>query len=242
MNAIVKFTGAGKQFQGQWALREVDLELPAGEVSAIVGESGSGKSTLLQLINGVFQPDAGEVRVFDAPIPRSDTYRFRRRIGYAVQGAGLFPHLNVFDNVTLVARLEGWNADRLNARFGRLLQMVGLTADLCDRHPHELSGGQQQRVGLCRAFMMHPELLLLDEPFSAVDPLTRADIHQEFTAMQRLEATSAVMVTHDMGEAVKLASYLVIVHAGRILREGRTAEVMQNPGDPRVTRLFEGLA
>ena len=242
MSAIVKLKGAGKQFQGNWALREIDLELPRGEVSAIVGESGSGKSTLLQLINGVYQADAGEVRVFDAPIPRSDTYRFRRRIGYAVQGAGLFPHLNVFDNVTLVARLDGWSADELNARFKQLLQMVGLSADLRDRHPHELSGGQQQRVGLCRAFMMRPDLLLLDEPFSAVDPLTRADIHQEFTSMQRLEATSAVMVTHDMGEAVKLASYLVIVHAGRIVRKGQTAAVTQNPGDPRVARLFEGLA
>ena len=156
--------------------------------------------------------------------------------------AGLFLHLNVFDNVTLVARLDGWSADELNARFKQLLQMVGLSADLRDRHPHELSGGQQQRVGLCRAFMMRPDLLLLDEPFSAVDPLTRADIHREFASMQRLEATSAVMVTHDMGEAVKLASYLVIVHAGRIVRKGQTATVTQNPGDPRVARLFEGLA
>lgn len=242
MSAIVSFTATGKQFDGHWVLRDVDLELPAGEVSAVVGESGSGKSTLLQLINGVYHPDAGQVRVFDAPIPAAGTYRFRRRIGYAVQGAGLFPHLSVFDNTTLVARLEGWTADKLHARFEQLLQMVGLPMSVKERHPHELSGGQQQRVGLCRAFMMHPELLLLDEPFSAVDPLTRADIHREFAAMQQAEQTSAVMVTHDMGEAVKLASYLVIVHAGRIIRQGATAEVMKSPGDPQVARLFEGVS
>jgi len=138
MSAIVTFAGAGKQFDGHWVLRDVDLELPAGEVSAVVGESGSGKSTLLQLINGVYHPDAGQVRVFDAPIPVAETYRFRRRIGYAVQGAGLFPHLSIFDNMTLVARLEGWPPDKLHARFEQLLQMVGLPMSVKERHPHEL--------------------------------------------------------------------------------------------------------
>ena len=238
--ACVVFERVGKSFGAHRALVDVDLALPAGAVTAIVGESGSGKSTLLQLINAVYRPDQGRVEVFGAPPPSRDLARFRRRIGYAVQGAGLFPHLTIFDNVTLVARLEGWSAERIGRRFRELIALVELDPGLGGRYPFSLSGGEQQRAGLCRAFMLAPELLLLDEPFSAVDPITRRAIHQQFARLQRLEATSTVLVTHDLREARQLADRLVILRRGRVLQAGPVEEVVARPASDEVAQLFEG--
>ena len=239
MDACVEFLGAGKSFvPGHWVLQDVTLALPVGMTSAVVGESGSGKTTLLQLINAVLRPDAGEVRVFGAPVPQ-DAVAFRRRIGYSVQGAGLFPHMTNRDNVLLLARLEGWSDADMDARYLKLLDQMELSEDISDRFPDELSGGQQQRVGLCRALMLKPELLLLDEPFSAVDPITRTGLHKRFRLVQEREGVSTVLVTHDMREAVKLASVLVIVHQGRIVQAGSTREVMAAPASDYVTQLLE---
>ena len=210
-------------------LRDVSLKLPEGATTAVVGESGSGKTTLLQLVNAVLTPDAGDVQVFGAPIPE-DLVRHRRAIGYSVQGAGLFPHMTNRDNVTLLARLEGWSADRTSERYGRLLDEMDLPAEVSDRYPRELSGGQQQRIGLCRALMLKPRLLLLDEPFSAVDPITRVGIYEQFQRVQRNEGVSTLLVTHDMREAVRLASYLVIVRAGRLQQD----EDQQRPAAARI--------
>src|SRR5262249_52987616 len=163
-------TDVWKGFGSRSVLEAIDLNFPEGETTAVVGESGSGKSTLIQLINAVYTPDRGTVRVLGQPIPTTDVHLWRRAIGCAIQGAGLFPHLDVRDNVTLLARLAGRPVDFVEQRFRTLMELMALGSELDGRYPHVLSGGERQRVGLCRALMMQPKLLLLDEPFSALDP------------------------------------------------------------------------
>lgn len=240
MDACVSFEGVCKSFiEGQRVLNDVSLSLPAGSTTAIVGESGSGKTTLLQMVNAVVRPDSGEVRVFGEPVPE-DLVQFRRGIGYSVQGAGLFPHMSNRDNVVLLARLEGWAAPAIEERYASLLEQMGLPPAVSDRYPAELSGGQQQRVGLCRALMLKPKLLLLDEPFSAVDPITRVGIYERFQFVQEHEGVSTILVTHDMREAVKLASTLVILYQGRVAQAGATADVLKNPNGDYVAALLKG--
>lgn len=233
----VELCGVSKGFDGVSVLRDVDLALPAGATTAVVGASGSGKTTLLQLVNAVLRPDGGELRVFGEPIPDRDLVDFRRGIGYAVQGAGLFPHLTNRQNVELLARLSGWSAERRDARYRRLLEEMELPVDVSDRYPHTLSGGQQQRLGLCRALMLEPRLLLLDEPFSAVDPITRVGIYRTFQNVQTREGVSTLLVTHDMREAVRLAGHLVILAEGRVLQAGPTSSVVDAPAGDYVRSL-----
>lgn len=237
-DVCVELVGVTKQFiVGQPVLEDVHLALPAGTTTAVVGASGSGKTTLLQLVNAVLAPDRGEVRVFGEPIPQDDLVRFRRGIGYAVQGAGLFPHLTNRQNVELLARLSGWPRERRDVRYRALLEQMELSEEVSDRYPHSLSGGQQQRVGLCRALMLQPRLLLLDEPFSAVDPITRVGIYKTFQQVQAQEGVSTLLVTHDMREAVRLAGYLVILSEGRVLQAGPTSQVLDAPADEYVSSL-----
>jgi osmoprotectant transport system ATP-binding protein len=235
----VEFDRVSKSYvPGTRVLEDVTLSLPLGVTTAVVGESGSGKTTLLQLVNAVQVPDSGNVRVFGEPIPE-DQIHFRRRIGYSVQGAGLFPHLRNYENVVLLARLEGWSEEAISERYLQLIEEMGLTDAVSDRFPQELSGGQQQRVGLCRALMLKPRLLLLDEPFSAVDPITRVGIHQNFREVQKSEGVSALLVTHDMREATRLAGYLVVVHKGRVAQSDTVANVLADPASEYVARLLE---
>ncbi len=234
----VEFHAVSKAFDpARPVLREVNLALPAGLTTAVVGASGSGKTTLLQLVNALLRPEQGQILVFGEPIPAGELVNFRRGIGYAVQGAGLFPHMTNRQNVELLARLSGWSAERRDARYRRLLEEMELPLDVSGRYPHELSGGQQQRLGLCRALMLEPRLLLLDEPFSAVDPITRVGIYQTFQQVQAQEGVSTLLVTHDMREAVRLAGYLVILREGWVLQAGPTAEVLDAPADDYVRSL-----
>jgi osmoprotectant transport system ATP-binding protein len=219
-------------------LNDISLQLPGDVTTALVGESGSGKSTLLQLINGLVVPDTGAVLVHGEPVNYDELPVLRRTMGYAVQGAGLFPHLTVEQNITLVARLNGWDGHRVAERVESLFGLLGLDMGFRERFPHELSGGQQQRISLCRAMMLDPPLMLLDEPFSALDPITRNDIHREFIALQAAEPRSTVLVTHDMQEAVKLARYLVILRNGEVVQSGAVDEVAADPVDEYVDRLF----
>lgn len=236
--AAVAFDSVTKCYGSRAVLSDVSLEFPANTVTAIVGESGSGKSTLLEHINGLHRPDRGTVSVLGRPVDYDALAELRRRIGYAVQGTGLFPHLSAGDNIGLLARLSGWTPQRIAARRLELMELFGLAESLVTRFPHQLSGGQQQRVGLCRAMMMQPELLLLDEPFSGVDPITRQGIHREFSGLQRQEPTSVVLVTHDLREARKLSQHLVIVRDGRVLQSGETEALIAAPADDYVAGLF----
>jgi osmoprotectant transport system ATP-binding protein len=241
VDPCVSLQGVGKRFHAQWVLRDLSFNCPAGQTTAIVGESGSGKSTLLQLINAVYLPDAGSIEVFGQTPPTIDTPHYRRGIGYGVQGAGLFPHMTVRRNVTLLAKLEGWSERDIAVRFAELLGLTGLDESLAGRYPNQLSGGQQQRVGLCRALMLKPRMLLLDEPFSAVDPITRLGLHEQFLNIRRVETVSTLLVTHDMREARKLAVHLVILKEGRVIQEGPTREVIEAPIDDYVKGLLESL-
>ncbi len=229
MPATVQFRNVSKRFGATEALHEISLKLPELGITAVVGESGSGKSTLLQHINGMLRPDAGEVRVFGAPVNYNALPAFRRRIGYAVQGIGLFPHLTVADNIGLLARLEGWSTDRVRKRIDTLMALMELDAALAPRYPHMLSGGQQQRVGLCRALMMSPPLMLLDEPFSGLDAVTRRGLHERLLALQERSPMAIVLVTHDMREAERLASHLVVLLRGSVVQAGSLPAVLAEP-------------
>lgn len=237
---VVSFQDAGKRFGENWVFRNLNLDLPSSQIVAIVGESGSGKTTLLQLINGVLRADEGAVQVMGSPVPSSGLHGFRRGIGYAVQGGGLFPHMNVYRNVTLLARLEGWDQERCKYRYEELLSLMGLNhLELQDRYPYQISGGQQHRISLCRALMLKPQILLLDEPFSAIDPMSRGEIHREFLAIQEKEQVSALLVTHDLREAVALSKYLVVMAQGTIVQHGATEQVIKEPERDYVAKLLE---
>lgn len=222
---------------GVTVLDGVSLALPHGRTTAILGESGSGKSTLIQLMIGLLRPDTGTVKTLGRAIDYADPRPLRRRIGYAIQDISLFPHLSVRDNIVLPARLDGWPAAQQAARLEELLELMHLPESLLDRFPHELSGGQQQRAGLCRAMWRRPELLLLDEPFSGLDALTRSSIHAQFSELQARAPVSTVLVTHDPAEAARLADRLVIIKSGRVQQSGTVAEVTAEPANDYVHQL-----
>jgi osmoprotectant transport system ATP-binding protein len=222
---VSKFYGDGKALQG------ISLSFTDDVTTAVVGKSGSGKSTLLQLINGLVRPSQGQVFVFGKEIDYERLPELRLKIGYAVQGTGLFPHLTVEENITLLAKLAKWDRDRIRARAEELMKLVNLPLSYGERYPHELSGGEQQRVGLCRAMMLNPKLFLLDEPFGALDPITKSEIHQEFLKLQRLEARTIILVTHDLREALKLAQRMVILDGGRLVQHGTCDEILKNPAN-----------
>lgn len=237
MSACVEFFNVSKAYGSTQVLHDISLEFVAGVTSAVVGASGSGKTTLLQLVNALELPDAGSISVFGEQAPLQGAEAFRRGIGYSVQGAGLFPHMSVQDNILLVPLLEGWEQTKQQQRLSELLEAMELPSACAQRYPHELSGGQQQRVGLCRALVLRPRLLLLDEPFSAVDPITRIGIYETFARVQAADGVSTLLVTHDMREAVKLAQQLVILQDGHVLQSGSTTEVLANPVDAYVQTL-----
>ena len=234
----IEFEHIIKSYGGRPVIRDVSLALPVNTTTAIVGESGSGKSTLLQLINGLVLPDSGSIRVQGELLDYSRLTRVRRSMGYAVQGAGLFPHLTVRENVTLVASLEGWPSGRIRDRYDDLLALFSLDDELSGRFPHSLSGGQAQRVGLCRAMMLDPPLLLLDEPFSGLDPITRASIYREMLQLEYTGDRSILLVTHDMSEAARLAERLVILKQGQVIQQGSAQEIKASPADDYVRELF----
>lgn len=236
MSGIIEFRAVAKHYGDTRVFEDLDLDIRQGVTTALVGESGSGKSTLLQLINGLQRPDAGTVSTFGQPVPSEQLAEFRRRIGYAVQGTGLFPHMRVSRNISLLGELGGWSDVEIDSRTGELMTLMALDESLKRRYPHELSGGQQQRVGICRAMFLRPEILLLDEPFSGVDPLTRRDIHERFLTLMGAETPTVVLVTHDMEEARRLAEELIIIDDGKIVRQGQTGQI--RPDSEYLARLF----
>jgi len=236
---IITFTNVSKRYGDTVVLSEIELEIPNGQTTVIVGQSGSGKTTLLRMVNGLIKPDSGRLEVFGDLGPEENIENFRRKIGYAVQGAGLFPHVSVKENIVLIARLVRWSLEDIDERFEMLMRQMELPLDLSDRIPNELSGGQQQRVGLCRALMLKPKLLLLDEPFSAVDPLTRLELYEVVEKLNTNEAVSIVMVSHDLGEAKRLGDRMVVLQNGIILQNDLISNVIGNPATPYVERLIQ---
>ena len=216
-DSAVGFHQVSKSFGALTVFEDLSLTLPKDQITAIVGTSGSGKTTLLQMINGLERPDQGEVEVLGRPVPYENLESYRRGIGYAVQGAGLFPHLTAEQNVTLVAKLVGWFEAKRRSRFLDLLKTVDLDEDVASRLPRQLSGGQQQRLGICRALMLQPAILLLDEPFSAVDPITRLGLYESFEQARQAHPSTTVLVTHDLREARRLAEFMVILDAGEVV-------------------------
>ncbi len=209
-------------------LSNISLSIPRGETLVLLGRSGSGKTTFLKLINGMLLPSNGSILVHDRSTMEWDPIRLRRGIGYVIQEAGLFPHFTVAENVALVPTLEKWDPARTAARVDEMLQLVGLDPrEFARRRSRELSGGQRQRVGVARALAADPPILLMDEPFGALDPVTRAELQREFSALARRLGKTIVFVTHDLREALLLASRIVLLQAGRVVASASPQEFLR---------------
>ena len=228
---FVEFVSAEFRLSGgRTILDGLSLAVDEGETVALIGRSGSGKTTALKLVNALLVPTAGEVRVGGRATTGWDSIRLRRRTGYVIQEVGLFPHFTVARNVGLVPALEGWTPERIRARVDELLELVGLpAAEFAERYPHQLSGGQRQRVGVARALAADPPLLLLDEPFSALDPITRTELQREFRALQARLRKTAVFVTHDMREAALVGDRIALLAEGALVAVGTPAGLQASP-------------
>ena len=234
---MIRFEAATKRYgAGPLALDNLSLEVPAGETCVLVGPSGGGKTTALKMVNRLVEPTSGRVLIDGRDVAATDPVTLRRGIGYVIQQVGLFPHLDVAANVATVPRLLGWDRRRTDARVDELLDLVGLEpATYRHRRPDELSGGQRQRVGVARALAADPPVLLMDEPFGAVDPVTRARLQDEFLRLQRQLRRTVVLVTHDIDEALRLGDRLaVLTTGGRLEQYGTPAEVLARPATPFV--------
>jgi osmoprotectant transport system ATP-binding protein len=228
--ASIKFLGVSFVLPGgKKLLADLDLEVGRGETLVLLGRSGSGKTTTMKLINRLIDPTAGQVLFDGKPTVEWDPIRLRRRIGYVIQEIGLFPHLTIEQNIGVVPRLEGWDQERIQQRARALLNRVGLDANrFANRFPRELSGGQRQRVGVARALAVDPPVILLDEPFGALDPITRHDIQQEFKQLQRDLGKTMVFVTHDIAEAFVLATRIALLQDGEMVLLGPPAELLES--------------
>jgi osmoprotectant transport system ATP-binding protein len=241
---VLEFSGVGKRFAaGRAVLEGFTLAVAAGETVALVGPSGSGKTTALKLANRLLEADSGEVTVFGESVRAPEPSILRRRIGYVIQEGGLFPHRTVRENVETVPRLLGWAEPKRRERADSLLETVGLPpAEFAERMPRELSGGQRQRVGVARALAADPKLVLMDEPFGALDPIARRAIQREFLAWKRTLAAAVLLVTHDLPEAFRLADRIAVLDRGRVRQVGTREDLTRNPADAFVREFVQEFA
>src|SRR5438552_3017716 len=214
---VIEFRDVSYRVAGTQVLSGFDLQVYGGETVVLLGRSGSGKTTSLKLVNRLLSPTSGEILVKGVSNKEGDLIRLRRGIGYVIQDVGLFPHFTIERNIGLVPKIEGWPEDRIRARVQELLQTVGLAPEIASRYPHQLSGGQRQRVGVARALAADPAVLLMDEPFGALDPLTRDELQREFLSLQQRLHKTVVFVTHDLREALLLGSRIALMEAGRVV-------------------------
>jgi osmoprotectant transport system ATP-binding protein len=235
---FLELRDVAKDFGPRAILRSVSMSVPAGCFIALVGPSGSGKTTLLKTINRLIEPNSGIVRLDGIDVRDGPKHTLRRRIGYAFQGIGLFPHMDVAENIGTVPRLLGWSAADRAARVAELLDLVALPADFADRRPATLSGGQAQRVGIARALAARPSLMLMDEPFGALDPVTRDELGRAFRALHDRLGLTTIMVTHDITEALLLADQIVVLIDGAIHVDSAPADLIAYRGDPAVEALI----
>lgn len=239
---MIVLDGVSKSYDGgrSYAVRDLSLEVREGETLVLLGSSGSGKTTALKMVNRLIEPTSGSITLDGQNVFDRDPVSVRRSIGYVFQGIGLFPHLTIQENVAIVPRLLGWSSTRRDGRAQELLDLVGLAPnEYADRFPDELSGGQQQRVGVARALAADPDYLLMDEPFGALDALTRDTLEREVLDLKERLGKTIVFVTHDIFEALTLADRVAILHAGRLEQVGSKEEVMRQPASDFVRELFE---
>ena len=237
---IIQFKHISKAFDGQLVLRDLSLNIEAGEFVTVIGRSGCGKTTLLRLINRLITPDQGCVMVQGQDVAQTDPIALRRRIGYAIQSVGLFPHMTVEKNIAYVPSISGmdqWKGKNRRELVEELLAQVGLDPILADRYPRTLSGGQRQRVGIARALAARPEILLMDEPFGAVDEITRGQLQQEIRRIHEDRGITILFVTHDIEEALKLGSRVLVLDHGVIQQYAMPEEILQNPATEFVKQL-----
>ena len=238
---MIEISGVGKAYDGRAVVSDLTLSVPKGALCVLLGPSGCGKSTMLRMINRLVPFDSGSIRVAGEDVTRVAPEALRRRIGYAIQSTGLFPHWRVDDNIATVPRLLGWPAERVGERVTELLALLQLDPETYrGKYPHQLSGGEQQRVGVARALAADPELLLMDEPFAAVDPITRDTLQAELIRIHRATGKTIVFVTHDIEEALRLATMIAIMERGRLAQVGTPLDIVERPASDFV-RGFVGV-
>ena len=236
---MIAIEGLTKRYGPTAVVDDVSLSVPAGAIAVVVGTSGSGKTTLMRMVNRLIEPTSGRVAIDGLDTASVPAHELRRRIGYAIQNHGLFPHRTVAENIATVPKLLGWSTARIATRVDELLGLFQLDAGrFARRYPHELSGGQQQRVGVARALAAEPAVLLMDEPFGALDPIIRAKAQDDLKAIQRRFGTTVMLVTHDMEEAIRLGDRIAVMDAGRLLQYAPPAEILAKPATAFVDALI----
>jgi osmoprotectant transport system ATP-binding protein len=245
MSALVKLVDVTKRYADAAALQPTNLEIERGNTTVLIGPSGCGKSTLLRLIIDLIEPDSGSITFDGEPVGADNIDDLRRRIGYVIQEGGLFPHLTARANVVLMARHVGKSRDEMQTRIQELCELTRFSVNLLSRYPVELSGGQRQRVSLMRALMLSPELLLLDEPLGALDPLVRAALQKDLKEIFGRLGQTVLFVTHDLAEAIYFGDEIVLMNEGRIVQKGSVIDLREKPADPFVSEFINaqrGLA
>jgi len=240
-NQGIVFENITKVFPGAWrpAVSDVNLTIREGSLVVIAGPSGCGKTTLLKMVNRLFEPTQGTIRLDGIDITQMDVIELRRQTGYVIQQVGLFPHLTVSENIATVPRLLGWPRERIASRVDELLEMVKLAPqEFCRRYPAQLSGGQQQRVGLARALAAGPKVILMDEPFGAIDAITRTLLQNELLELHQKLGVTILFVTHDVNEALRLAEKIVVMKEGRVVQQGNPCELLGRPADAFIVELL----
>jgi osmoprotectant transport system ATP-binding protein len=235
---VFQLSGVSKSYGGTVALAPTDLTVPTGQTTVLIGQSGSGKSTLLRLMLGLVRPDTGRVFFQGSELAPDNLLASRRRMGYGIQGGGLFPHLTAAGNSCLMAKYLRWPQSRIDGRLSELVRLTQFPESGLNRFPSELSGGQAQRVSLMRALMLGPEVILLDEPLGALDPVTRYELQTDLKAVFQKLGKTVVLVTHDIGEAAYFGDSLVLLRDGRIVQQGTIEQLVNAPADPFVTRFI----
>jgi len=238
-DVMIEFENVTRSFGSTRAVHDLSMRVAQGELVALLGESGCGKTTCLRMINRLIDADDGCIRVNGEAVTDRDPVALRRGIGYVIQGVGLFPHYTVARNIAAVPTLLGWTAAEVDVRVTELLELVNLPANqFAHRMPNELSGGQQQRVGVARALAARPSIMLMDEPFGALDPMTRAELQDEFRALQQRLELTVVMVTHDVSEALLMADRIAVMHAGQLLQLDTPHSLLTKPANEKIASLM----
>jgi osmoprotectant transport system ATP-binding protein len=234
----MQLVNVSHSYNGDPVIKNISWSAEREKITAIIGKSGSGKSTLLQFFNGLIQPSSGSVQVLGQPLNYSEITSTRLKIGYMVQGSGLFPHLTIEKNISIAGRINN-SSSNFQSRVDELMKLVGLPAAYKSKYPYELSGGEQQRVAICRALFLDPDILLMDEPLGALDPIIRQEVQDEIIKLQQLKPRTILLVTHDMREAKAMAEFILVLDNGEVQQYGTRENVLQHPANALVTKLIQ---